>query len=335
MRAFFPPLVLVACAVENPAFFVTGESGAATAPATTASTGEPATTQSPATTGLTDGASTGAPPVTSTSSAASTSGDPGSTSPPPDTTGDTTGPVDGTTGEPGTSTSTSTTDPIDSSTGDGSTSLGPPVCEQPPDLGPLAKVLDIATNEHIKSAMCTPWAGVTYVGKLTADPMGFLIQQDMVCGVNKVPANLRITVPIPAAAKALNACVSIRFQVHANYPECHLSWLQIDQGGTAALTGRFGTAEPSTLPGLTVEPHLLPGCLCPDCCGVDAPDPGDYDLLVNGTAVAQGTSLDGIMIASKKFTLRNLRSHVHTQCDDPQYQQADWLHLDWVVARTQ
>jgi len=51
--------------------------------------------------------------------------------------------------------------------------------------------------------------------------MGFVVEQDMVCGNNKVPANLRITVPIPPTIKALNACVSLKFGVHANYPECH------------------------------------------------------------------------------------------------------------------
>ncbi len=331
MRAVFAPLVLVACTADNPAFLVGGEpSGTTTAPAAGTSTGEHGTSSPHSTSGTTGMGASGTTTGTTTA-------EPASTGAPPDTTGlvDTTGPVVGSTGEPGTSTSTSTSG--DSSGGDtsgSSTGIDPPVCELPLDLGPLAKVLDRDTNEHIKNAACMPWAGVAYVGKLKIDPMGFLVEQDMVCGGNKIPANLRITVPIPQTAKALNSCVTIKFAVHANYPECHLSWLQVDQGGSVALTGRFGTAEPSTLPGLTVEPGLLPGCECPDCCGPGVPDPGHYDLLVNGVAVPETMPLDGIPIAAKKYAFRNLRSHVHMQCKDPQYLQADWLHVDWVAART-
>ncbi len=39
-------------------------------------------------------------------------------------------------------------------------------------------------------------------------------------------------------------------------------------------------------------------------------------------------------IAAKKYAFRDLRAHIHTQCDDPQYLQADWLHFDRVIART-
>jgi hypothetical protein len=331
MRALATALVFVACTRENPAFLVdsseAGTSAPTTANATAATASESAATSAQPTTG----ASTDA---TATTSATSASSEPGTTAPPETTAVDTTGGVGQTTGEPPDTTTTGGSDgSTGGSTGD-STGGDPMMCQLVADLGPIAKLLDRDTNEHIKIATCAPWSGVTYVGKLKSDPMGFVVEQDMVCGNNKVPANLRITVPIPPTIKALNACVSLRFGVHANYPECHLASLRIDQGGAIALEGRFGTTEPPALTGLTVEPHLLPGCLCPDCCGAEMPDPGPYDLIVDGAPVSEGMTAPNLQIAAKKYTFSNLRSHIHTQCDDPQYLQADWLHFDWVIART-
>jgi len=64
------------------------------------------------------------------------------------------------------------------------------------------------------------------------------------------------------------------------------------------------------------------------------PDPGPYDLIVNGAPVPEGMTVLNLPIAAKKYAFRDLRAHIHTQCDDPQYLQADWLHFDWVIART-
>lgn len=334
MRALVPSLVLVACTLENPAFLVGAsepDPSASTTSNPTSATSETGATSAQPTTGTSADPSATATATTT----ATTSSDPGTTAPPETTAPGTTGGVGETTGDPsGTTTTGGTGGSTGDSTSGSSTGDEPIVCPLVSDLGPLAKLLDRDTNEHLKNATCMPWSGITYVGKLKADPMGFVVEQDMVCGVNKVPANLRITVPIPQAAKALNACVTIKFGVHTNYPECHLAWLQIDQGGATALTGRFGTTEPPALVGLTIEPQLLPGCLCPDCCGAEQPDPGQYDLLVNGSPVAEGMTLLNLPIAAKKYAFSNLRSHIHTQCEDPQYLQADWLHFDWVVART-
>lgn len=330
MRALATALVFVACTRENPAFFVdsseAGTSAPTTADATAATASESAATSAQPTTGASSDA-------TATMSATSASSEPGTTAPPETTAVDTTGGVGQTTGEPPDTTGGSNGS-TGGSTGGDSTGGDPMMCQLVADLGPMAKLLDRDTNEHIKIATCAPWSGVTYVGKLKSDPMGFVVEQDMVCGNNKVPANLRITVPIPPTIKALNACVSLKFGVHANYPECHLASLRIDQGGAIALEGRFGTTEPPALTGLTVEPHLLPGCLCPDCCGAEMPDPGPYDLIVDGAPVAEGMTVQNLAIAAKKYAFSNLRSHIHTQCDDPQYLQADWLHFDWVIART-
>lgn len=64
------------------------------------------------------------------------------------------------------------------------------------------------------------------------------------------------------------------------------------------------------------------------------PDPGPYDLIVNGAPVPEGMTVLNLPIAAKKYAFRDLRAHIHTQCDDPQYLQADWLHFDRVIART-
>lgn len=330
--AFFllGPALVTACTLENPAFLV-GASGP-DAPAATTSSGSGAATGDPPDTGA-PATDTGEPATASATATAGATGDASTGTPPADTTG-TTDPVGDTTGDPGDTETTGDTTNGDTTTGD-TTTGGDPLCELPDPLGPLAKVLDSVTNEHLKYATCDPWDGLVYVAKLKPDPQGFVLAQDMLCGPKQVPADLRITVPIPQGAKALNACVSIKFGLHPDGPECHLSWLQIDQGRAPALFGRFGSDDPSPLPDVTVTPHKLPGCPCDGCCGAEQPDPGAYDLLVNDTPVPEGSDPLVITAGPKKYAFLNLRSHIHDQCADDQYAQPDWLHIDWILARTQ
>lgn len=322
MRRLGLSLCLVACTIENPAFFATPTEGTATATSTTSAasdSGGPGGT-APTTSTVT---STSGPDLTSTSSSGLATtmnlSDTVATTDPPGTTS-TTDPSMTATSEPGSSSSSS--------------SGGPMMCAAFDDpLGPFLQLLALPGYLPVTTASCEESQQKVIGGRLYADANGFTITKDLLCqpDILLVPG-LHFPVPLPPEIPAKGKCVQLTFSAHTDYENCTISAFQVTLENQPVLLGSFGLTE---LPNAAVEVALAPKgvCACPECCGADAPDPDLYKMLAAGVAVPEGGSQE-IAVNAFPFVFTNLRSHVHApECNDKDLKRPDWLHLDWVAAR--
>jgi hypothetical protein len=311
MRPLGLLLLLAACTVDNPAFFVTATEGAS------------------------GGATTDATPPGTGSSDPSTAGTEAPTGPgPASTTDGSTTDATTTTGPPGTSTTDATTDAttaVDTTT---ESDTDPNACLGIDDpLGPLIPLLTAQGLFPIDTPACANMQGKPLTGMLTVSNTGFSVVEHPNCPLSQLPSGgVHIPVPLPQLPPIKDVCVGLRYQIHPEYFECTLAEVVVTHDNKPAFFGSFGVA-PFTKGELEVSYTALGTCDCPGCCG-DGPDPDRYHFALPSLPPVPEDGSAMFKHAGHNFRFMNLRSHIHApDCLTDDMPRADWLHFDWMAYR--
>lgn len=317
MRCLGLSLVLVACTLDNPAFHVSESDGTA-GPATAATTeGSGSATTRPTTSTSPTTSTTGPDGTTTVDATTMNVSDSAATTDPPATTSTTDPPMTASS-DPGTSTSTT----------------GPVMCPGFIDApGPAVRLQSLPDLFPVPAAECAPLQGVALGGRLEVDNGGFFIHPSADCAPdNLFVPGLRVQAPMPPAVVGDGDCVTFSYQVHPGYGECILSALWVELDGQLIIAGSFGRDEPLPDSPFSTDYEAKHTCPCQGCCA-PYPDPDEYKLIAAGTAIPQGQTM-AVMGGNYKWATRNMRSHVHAPECMTDVAVAEWLHLDWIAART-
>ncbi|WAS95518.1 hypothetical protein [Nannocystis punicea] len=320
MRLFGLLLCVSACTLENPAFFVT-DGASATGDSSTDPTRPTSSTSAPTSTTAASAATTDESGTTDPATTANVSNSDVTTDPPATSSTTTTDATTSTTdSQPMTATSS------DSSGVDTGMSCGFVEFTEP--QLPLRVVED---NAWPDTAKCKEWQMQEHVGRLEAAPYGFKVVSDMECGLPLPGGGFVFQLDLGQELPAHNfECIKFRFVVHEGPASCLVSALSVAHAGMPVLLGTFGRTE-ALDPNMAYKIGFKPVDMCGDCPDCCTPSPGNYAFELQGEQVAQGQD-ESFMFDGKEHKFRNLRSHVHDECEAPA---PDWLHFDWLVLRLQ